>query len=296
MTVDRSADESRAGAAGVQDRWFLADERDFLLRSLNDADLEHAAGDLSDEDFTVLAARDRARLAEVEAELAAVAPAEPVPTVKAADAGVAENASETTRPPMVWWRKVGIVVSCLFILVGAGLLVSHFIQPAQPGQPVTGTVSVGQEQLIEQQDAEALQDNSAGETGTALNLYDKVLSEDPSDPAALGQGGFLEWNLGTQNHVADLVKIGTAEIAKAVKVAPDFYLWHLFEGEVLADQDHDAAAAVIQFNKYLADGPPAGEAPKVAADAAPAYKALGQPLPAGFTSSSSSSSTSTSAP
>lgn len=286
------SDESRAGAAGVQDRWFLADEREFLLRSLNDADLEHAAGDLSDEDFAVLVTRDRARLAEVEAELAAVEPAEPAQTVRAV--GVAEDGSEATRPPMVWWRKLGIVVSCLFILVGAALLVSHFIQPAQPGQPVTGTVSTSQEQLIEQQDAEALQDNSAGETGTALNLYDKVLSEDPSDPAALGQGGFLEWNLGTQNHVADLVKIGTAEIAKAVKVAPDFYLWHLFEGEVLADQDHDPAAAVIQFNEYLADGPPAGEAPKVAADAAPAYKALGLPLPAGFTASSSSGSSSTS--
>jgi hypothetical protein len=47
MTVDESR-KSGPENGGGQDRWFLADEREFLLRSLDDAELEHAAGDLSD--------------------------------------------------------------------------------------------------------------------------------------------------------------------------------------------------------------------------------------------------------
>ena len=51
------------------ERWYLNDEREFLLRSIDDAERERDAGDLSDADYDVLTARDRARLAEVEAKL-----------------------------------------------------------------------------------------------------------------------------------------------------------------------------------------------------------------------------------
>ncbi len=54
------------------DRWRLDDERDFLRRSLEDAAAEHAAGDLSDDDYRVLRARDEGRLAEVEGALGAL--------------------------------------------------------------------------------------------------------------------------------------------------------------------------------------------------------------------------------
>ncbi|HXN60543.1 MAG TPA: hypothetical protein VN886_08830, partial [Acidimicrobiales bacterium] len=54
-------------ASSDDERWFLADEREFLRRSLDDAEREHDAGDLSDDDHALLVARDRARLAEVEA-------------------------------------------------------------------------------------------------------------------------------------------------------------------------------------------------------------------------------------
>ena len=72
-------DVEQSGESRADERWFLTDQREFLLRSLDDAAREHEAGDLSDEDYAVLEARDRARLAEVEAELAALGP-EPAPT------------------------------------------------------------------------------------------------------------------------------------------------------------------------------------------------------------------------
>jgi phage terminase Nu1 subunit (DNA packaging protein) len=56
--------------SGTDERWHLEDEAEFLRRSLTDAEAEHAAGDLSDEDFALLERRDRGRLAEVTTELA----------------------------------------------------------------------------------------------------------------------------------------------------------------------------------------------------------------------------------
>ena len=71
--IERTAGRDRADPAERDERderderWYLTDERDFLRRSLDDADREHDAGDLSDEDHALLTARDAARLVEVEA-------------------------------------------------------------------------------------------------------------------------------------------------------------------------------------------------------------------------------------
>jgi tetratricopeptide (TPR) repeat protein len=292
VTLDEHPAESRP-----DERWFLTDQREFLLRSLDDAAREHEAGDLSDEDHAVLVARDSARLSEVEAELAALG-TEPEPAPPAAETLEGEGAGDVAvaRAPMPMWRKVGIVACCLLIVAGAGLLVSHFLQSAQPGQPLSGSINQSQQQLIEQQLQEATAANNRGDVGTALNLYDQVLSEDPSDPNALAYGGYLEWNIGSKSHVANLVKIGRAEIEKAVKVAPTNFEGHLFYGLVLSNQDHNYAGAVVQFNEYLADDPPIGQLPQAATDVAPSYKAVGQALPADFAQATSSTTTTTSAP
>ena len=57
--------------------------------------------------------------------------------------------------------------------------------------------------------------NNDGNTKGALELYDKVLSEDPSNPAALAYAGYLQWNVGSASHVASLVRIGRSEIETA---------------------------------------------------------------------------------
>ncbi len=108
MTVDESPATERSSRSPRDERWYLTDERDFLQRSLADADRELQAGDLSTEDHAVLVARDRARLAEVEEELARArqrrsaskaAPTERVQSV------------EAERAPMPLWRRLGIIGS-----------------------------------------------------------------------------------------------------------------------------------------------------------------------------------------
>jgi hypothetical protein len=294
VTIDESPGVARQERSPRDKRWYLTDERDFLERSLADADREREAGDLSGEDHAVLVARDTARLLEVEDELAALDAAAPAPTrTPAATASAARTSAATPVPaeperrPMARWREVGIVASCFLIAGGAGILVAHFVQARQPGQASSGSVTVSQAQLIEQQLAQASTLNDKGSTKAALVLYDKVLSEDPSNPVALASAGFLQWNVGTTAHVASLVRVGRAEIETAMKDSPTYYQAHLFDGLVLENQDHNHAAAVAQFNDFLADDPPAAELPQATPLVAPAYQAAGLPLPAAFTTSTS---------
>ncbi len=133
------------------------------------------------------------------------------------------------------------------------ILVVHFVQARQPGQASSGSVTVSQAQLIEQQLAQASTLNAKGSTKAALVLYDKVLTEDPSNPNALANAGFIQWNVGSTAQVASLTRVGRAEIQTAIKDSPTTTRAHLYYGLVLENQDHDHAAAVAQFNDFLAD-------------------------------------------
>jgi hypothetical protein len=79
-------------------------------------------------------------------------------------------------------------------------------------------------------------------------------------------------------------------------VSPTYYQGHLYLGLILANQDHNNAAAVVQFDEFLADDPPTAELPVVASEVDPSYVAVGKPVPAALTVPSSTSSTTTTAP
>jgi tetratricopeptide (TPR) repeat protein len=268
------------------ERWYLDDERDFLLRSIDDAAREHDAGDLSDSDHDVLLSRDRSRLAEVEAELAALGPEEPA---------VAEPESSDVPPRRRYgrWRRVGIVVACGFIVAGAVILVDHAVSPALPGQASSGTVTLSKAQQIEDQLAAASVLTEDGDGQQALELYNKVLTEDPDDPYALAAGGWLEWNAGVSGKSAAAVQAGRQSEEKAVRVAPGFYGGHLYLGLILLDQDDNASGAVTQFADFLADGPSKAEVKDFASQIAPAWTQAHQPLPAAVATSATATSTTT---
>jgi len=203
--------------------------------------------------------------------------------------------AQTERAPMSLWRRLGIIGSCLLIAVGLVILVVHFVQARQPGQASSGSVSVSQAQLIEQQLEQADALNQQGSTKSALVLYDKVLSVDPSNPHALAYAGFLQWNVGSTASVPSLARVGRAEIETAIRNNPSYGQAHLFYGLVLENQDHNHAAAVAQFSDFLNDAPPAAELTQVAPLVAGAYKGAGVALPAQF-SAATTTTTTTSAP
>ena len=269
-------------------RWHLEDQRDFLMRSLDDAEREHDAGDLSDDDHRVLVTRDQARLAEVEAELevlgfAAVPDATDEGTSAGADTGAE---AETPRRRFSPWRAAGIGASLLLIATGVVILVAHALSPRLPGQPSSGSISLPVEQQIERQLTQAQSLNNRNDPEGAIELYNKVLSEDPSDPEALADAGWLQWNIGSASKVTSLTRIGRAEVTKAVQVAPSYYQGHLYLGLIEENQDHNDAGAVAQFDQFLADSPPSAELPQVAPLVVGAYKGAGVAVPAALSAAS----------
>jgi anti-sigma-K factor RskA len=303
VTADPSTTVGPRDDPSRDERWYLADEEDFLRRSLDDARREHEAGDLADEDYDVMVARDSSRLAEVVAELADLGPepSEAEPSASASGSGAKDDAETpvAARRPMAMWRRVGVAASCLLIVAGIVLLVTHFVQARQPGQASSGSISVSQAQQIEQQLQQA--DSLANAGGAkneqaALVLFNDVLAQDPSNPAALASAGWLMWNLGTSSHVAGYIEDGRAEVTRSVSVSPTYYQGHLYLGLILANQDHNNAGAVVQFDEFLADDPPTSELPVVAPEVDPSYVAVGKPAPAGLVVPSSTSTTAPSAP
>ena len=127
-------------------------------------------------------------------------------------------------------------------MVGAVILVDHAISPAAPGQAPSGSVTVSKEQQIEDQLAAAAVLTDDGEGQQALELYNKVLTEDPDDPIALATGGWLEWNAGVAGKSAAAEQAGRQSEEKAVRVGPSFYGGHLYLGLILLDQDDNAPA------------------------------------------------------
>ena len=229
MTIDGARQREAGSDERRDERWYLNDEREFLRRSLDDAAREHEAGDLSDEDYSVLAARDSSRLAAVEAELALLGP-EPSEQPEVAWSAQFETTPARQRTAFPLWRRVGIAASCLLIAAGVVILVVHFVQGRQPGQVSSGSISVSEAQQLEQQLGQAQSLAAAGGPSNqqkALVLYNDVLGQDPSNPAALAGAGWIMWNLGTNSHVPGLVEDGRAEVTRAVKVSPTYYQAHL---------------------------------------------------------------------
>jgi tetratricopeptide (TPR) repeat protein len=279
MTADATVGGDQAARPDVvQERWYLNDQREFLLRSIDDAERELAAGDLAQADFDVLVRRDQQHLAEVEAELAALgpeAPEDPGPT-----SSITPAADTPTRRRFGPWRRVGIVAASLLIVTGAVILVNHAVNPSLPGQPVTGTVTESKVKQIAAELTEAAVLNNNGEAVQALQLYQEVLAQDPGDPIALAASGWLEWNYGSAGGSATSELAGRRAEKKSIAIAPTYWAGHLYLGLILLNQDHNASGAIKEFTKFLGDSPPDAELVSVAPLVASGYKQANVPYPA----------------
>jgi hypothetical protein len=162
----------------------LEEERDFLLRSLEDLEREHDAGDVDDEDYVALkddyTARAAAVITSLEKQQAAMADA---------------------RSP----RRLGVVVASLAALVvlavGAGWLVAASSGQREPGDTITGDIresTIDQLARAADQTAQATAALQAGDSDAAvvayqnaLAAYDSVLETQPDSVEALTYRAWL---------------------------------------------------------------------------------------------------------
>jgi cytochrome c-type biogenesis protein CcmH/NrfG len=169
------------------------------------------------------------------------------------------------------------------LAAGTVLLVVHLQGPQLPGQSISGSVDLNPSQQIEQQLAQATALANEGTTGSvarALTVYRRILSENPNQPQALAETGWLEWEAGAAGDHPKLVVDGKALVERSLRVKPDDYAGHFFLGTILLKQG-DAAGAAAQYRTFLAQGPPQSEVVTAAPLVRQAFAAAGLSLPAG---------------
>jgi cytochrome c-type biogenesis protein CcmH len=282
----------------------LEERRRFLHLSLADADAEYLAGDLSDKDYLALRHRDMLRLAALDVRRAEVNGAgavraagdvivadDPVgageSTPSGRQSGATEDpapadptggavASPSSRDLRSRWYLGGAVAA-----FGAALVVSVslFATDRLPGQTPTGSVSLSQDQQVAQSLAQAAVLEDQGQAGQAAQLYQSVLDGHPGNEVALAQLGWLEYQTGRSGGGASLIGDAMAKLNRAVRLDPGDFAARLYLGTVLWQRDGNASAAVEQYGRFLADGPPAALVNQAAPLVRQAYQAAGLPEP-----------------
>ncbi len=229
----------------------LLEERDFLLRSLDDLERERADDDIDDETYTRLRDDYTARAAAV---LRAIRDGSSSDVVDDSDGG---RRTRTTRLVIV---GAGVVV----FAVVAGILLARAVGERAPGGSATGNqqladgeeASSAAEQLTALEAAvEAAPDDPTAhlelarflapdDPARALEEYDEVVALDPANAEARAYGGWIV-------HLAGLPDEAMTRIDRAVATDPEYPDAHFFRGMTLFQGVGDAEAAVVEFDRYL---------------------------------------------
>lgn len=177
-TVDREPATLTRREADPDALAALEEERDFLLRSLEDLEREHDAGDVDDEDFAALKDDYTARAA---AAIRAID-----------DRGRAVRAA---RRPRDWKRTALVLVIVGVVAVGAGWLVFRDSGTRAPGQGLTGDARQDSANLILQAQGLTGQAQAALQAGdpakavklfeSAVQTYGKALEISPQNVQAI---------------------------------------------------------------------------------------------------------------
>jgi hypothetical protein len=278
----------------------LEDELSFLLGSLEDLEREKSAGDLSQTDYLVLRDRYTRRAAGV---LRALERDEP-PDSSASDdrddgpdrTGGADGSTRDGAPPPARRRRGVLVVGLLIVVAAVAVtLVVAETGTRLPGQTETGSVSLSRAAQVRRTLAQAETLESTGNGADALRLYLQVLGQDPAQPDALAQSGWLEFQAGVQSRDAAVLSHAQSQELAAVRAAPGAYAPHLYLGSMLLAEGN-ATGAVGQYRQFLADGAPPAEVQVARSFIVQAFRQAGQPIPATLGTTTTSTTTNTARP
>jgi cytochrome c-type biogenesis protein CcmH/NrfG len=225
-----------------------AEERAFLLRSLDDLDAERAAGNIDDETYAELHADYTARAA-----------------IAMRDDG-SDGAEKVDDPQPSRGRRVvvvgGLVVFALVVAIGLAVTVGARL----PGDPVTGRgreqstgSAADRERALEAAVADRPEDASAQlalarfrlgqqDAAGALEAFQAAAQLAPTNPEPFTYSG---WIIRLQGYPDQ----GLQLLDKALEVDPNYPDAHFFRGFILLRDRLQPERAIPDFQQYLVAAP-----------------------------------------
>ena len=221
----------------------LEEERDFLLRSLEDLEREHAAGDVDDSDFEELkddyTARAAAAIRAIEDRTAAV---------------------KSLLPQRNWQRTALGLVLVGALAVGASWLVFRNAGTRAPGQGLTGDIRQDSSNLILQAQGltgQAQASLQAGDSAkaikqfeSAVQAYDKALEISPENVQALTYRGWVLHTIALSSEpsiAADFDRQALEYLNEAIAIDPLYSDARVFRA-ILERNAGDFAAAKVDLD------------------------------------------------
>ena len=245
----------------------LRQEREFLLRSLTDLELEHAAGDLDDDDFNTLRDDYTARAA------AALRRTTSTP-----------EPSRPAGPRGSWGRRLAVWAGVGALAIGGGVVVARSAGERLPGGSLTGTVRNVSGSAVtlpegcpsditapqppnvrptnaRQRDIDALiakgQQNLGANLLEALKAFDGAVAIDPDNVVGLTYGGWVRRLAVAGGAPAEFLDRAQTLLDRAIVADPTFPDARAFRGVLLLRDRADAKAAVRDFCVLELLDPPA---------------------------------------
>ena len=207
---------------GTADRiWQLDDAIATVTKSIADAELEHAAGELTKAELDRIVASDTTRLAELEAERANLLVED---DHEGATHTEATDQHQVVRVRSVWKRNVGLGA----IAAGLAVALVSFAGVRLPGQQATGNVTQTNARALHDQLVEAETAAAAGDAGRALELFNAVLAKHPQNAEALAESGWLTYQAGLVGQQPATMSAGANLIARSITIDPGAPAGHLY--------------------------------------------------------------------
>ena len=280
IDVPEAADESREQ---------LERERDFLLRSLDDLEREREKGTIDDESYERLHADYTARAAAVIRTLRDGVDTRPV----------APRTSNRRRVlTLVGVVAFGVVVA-VALAAALGARLPGETSSGNSGEPTTAATLTPEQRMERLQRAvEANPEDRAsrlllarfleadGDLAGALQQYDTVLVQDPTNADAEAQAGRILYLTAqaavksAPDQVEALIQESRARLDRAVRLAPQYPDARFFRAIVVATEFGDFPAAQNDLQRYLLLAPNGAFADQARALLAEVTNAIdGTPIP-----------------
>jgi tetratricopeptide (TPR) repeat protein len=240
------SDTNIHGDAAIE-RSALLDERDQLLRAIDDLDREHAAGDIDDADYQTLTDSYTARTAHVLRQLNDE-PTVATPLVKV-----------NQKPRWIGWAAYGLIGT---FAIGAGILVARSAGERIGNTGLTGTVRSASNTQQDTIDAllTTARNSLASDPFKALKAFDEVHKLDPQNVEAVTYGGWLVRNVGRsatdETQRKELLDSAIRRLEDAIKLDPTYPDALAFRGIIFLRDQNDPKSAVVVFDALDKLNPP----------------------------------------